>query len=292
MKWYHPLFLVLITQLGACEMKAHVSSGAGNSTEVSDRAREERIRVTREASYAVYPDLDNPEHYSDSTIVDAMRALTPVGSGFGVRADGLVLTNWHVLESSHRCVIGNDGESDPRTPEVVKGELTARKSGSVATYCALMNQERTKSFRAKLVSQDVVNDIAALCIVNTSSPLPALSIAPASEVRVGAEVFTIGSPLGKDNVLTHGYIGNTNYVLEDRESGKKEAPKVQITAPILSGNSGGPLVSVATGKVVGQVVAVIRGRDQTTTTNISFTNRVDELNLLVANTPPCSSKAQ
>ncbi len=281
--------LIALIVLSACEMQGSFSSTPAPSiAEIADLERGKRIATTRSASYAVYPDLPDPTQLSDPTIVDAMRARTTSGSAFAVRADGLILTNWHLVERTMRCVVGNDSADDPRERDVLKQEVLARISQAKPTWCFVMDQERTRVHRAKLVAYNEEHDTASLCLSDPPTPLPILGIASPEEIHVGAEIFTIGAPLGQENVFTMGYVGNTNHIMEDRETGKKSVPLIQITAPILPGNSGGPLVSTATGKVVGQVVAVSGGMAQGTFTHISFGNRVHELHDLIRKSPPCT----
>ncbi len=73
---------------------------------------------------------------------------------------------------------------------------------------------------------------------------PPLKLAPAAAVRIGAGVVAIGSPLGLGNTLSQGIISG----LRPHE-GKYDL--IQVTTPISSGSSGGPILSAATGEVIG-----------------------------------------
>jgi S1-C subfamily serine protease len=64
--------------------------------------------------------------------------------------------------------------------------------------------------------------------------------------------------------------------------------KIQFSAPMLPGNSGGPLISTATGEVVGQVVGVwVAGGIPTP---MSYANPAEFLYENIRNTPACGKK--
>lgn len=101
---------------------------------------------------------------------------------------------------------------------------------------------------AKLVASDPQNDIAILsAAVGVVPGLPVARGLPG----LGAKVFTIGYPhpelMGLSQKLTSGDISSL--------SGIRDDPRImQISAPVQSGNSGGPLVNMS-GEVVGMVSA-------------------------------------
>lgn len=260
-----------------------------NVIRLADVQRHNVITHTREASYSVFPDTDDVKKLEDSTFLDAMRAERPNGSAFAIRADGLIATNVHVIKGTNFCTgrtneKPKDLEDMQREVERLKEEI-ARREGTKETFCLFVTQAFSKVYRAKLVKMDEVNDIALLCIEHPHDPIPFLMLAQPHSFHEGAEVLTIGSPMGNVNMMTPGYISNLNFIMEDRETGKKEAQKTQFSAPILPGNSGGPLVSVATGEVVGQVVAIIAVHG--IPTQMSYANPVEYLRENMRATPSC-----
>ena len=94
-----------------------------------------------------------------------------LGSGFIVKADGVVLTNAHVV----------DGASE------VKVKLTDKRE-----------------FPAKVIGVDKSTDVAVLKI--DARDLPTVRIGDASRLRVGQWVLAIGSPFGFDNSATAGIV--------------------------------------------------------------------------------------
>lgn len=133
------------------------------------------------------------------------------GSGFIVRADGIILTNAHVV---------NDAE------EVVVKFADRRE------------------FIAKVLGSDKLTDIAVLKIEATN--LQVASLAPTTPLRVGEWVLAIGSPFGFESTVTAGVISATRRSLP----GDGSVPFIQTDAAINPGNSGGPLINMR-GEVVG-----------------------------------------
>ncbi|PTT91743.1 peptidase [Pelomonas sp. HMWF004] len=133
------------------------------------------------------------------------------GSGFIVRADGLILTNAHVVSGADEVVV----------------KLTDRRE-----------------FRAKVLGSDKLTDVALLRI--DAANLPVMTLAPPEAPRVGDWVMAIGSPFGFDNTVTAGVISATRRSLP----GDGFVPFLQTDVAINPGNSGGPLLNMR-GEVVG-----------------------------------------
>jgi S1-C subfamily serine protease len=107
---------------------------------------------------------------------------------------------------------------------------------------------------AQVVAIDHANDLAILkgSRKNQFRGIP-ISIDPP---RIGAEVFTIGYPrpdvMGINLKLTDGLISAV--------SGLRDDPRfIQMTVPIQSGNSGGPLLNTK-GEVIGVTTSVLRSK--------------------------------
>jgi serine protease Do len=133
------------------------------------------------------------------------------GSGFIVRADGLILTNAHVVSGADEVVV----------------KLTDRRE-----------------FRAKVLGADKLTDVALLKI--EANNLPVVASTPAQAPRVGEWVMAIGSPFGFENTVTAGVISATRRSLP----GDAFVPFIQTDVAINPGNSGGPLINMR-GEVVG-----------------------------------------
>lgn len=148
------------------------------------------------------------------------------GTGFFVSKDGLIITNKHVVadEGAAYTVVTSDG----------------------------------KSYEAKVLSQDPVNDIAIIKIEIENAPY--LSFAESSDLQLGQKVIAIGNSLGQyQNTVTSGVISGVGRSITAGGAGELEQLEgvIQTDAAINSGNSGGPLLNLA-GLVVGINTAVDR----------------------------------
>jgi serine protease Do len=139
------------------------------------------------------------------------------GSGFIVRADGLILTNEHVVADADEVLV----------------RLSARRE-----------------FRAKVLGSDKLTDIAVLKIAATqlsaatlASPQPSTVVQP---IRVGEWVLAIGSPFGFESTVTVGVVSAARRSLP----GNGWVSFIQTDAAINPGNSGGPLINTR-GEVIG-----------------------------------------
>lgn len=94
-----------------------------------------------------------------------------VGSGFILSADGLIMTNAHVVDGADEVIV----------------TLTDKRE-----------------FKAKIVGADKRSDIAVVKIDATG--LPAVKVGDVSRLKVGEWVMAIGSPFGLDNTVTAGIV--------------------------------------------------------------------------------------
>lgn len=141
--------------------------------------------------------------------------IAPSGFGSGLLVKGgYVITCWHVIDGAERVSISVGG----------------------------------KDHVAKLVQKDVSNDIAILKVANVGEGAP-LSLS--GDMKLGEKIFTLGYPhpdlQGSDVKFTTGSISSL--------TGIDNSPRYfQISAPVQSGNSGGPLFDEQ-GNLVGVVAA-------------------------------------
>jgi serine protease Do len=129
------------------------------------------------------------------------------GAGAGIiwSADGLILTNSHVVGR--------------RTP------------------VAVLKDDR--EFEAKLLARDPDMDLALLSI--NAANLPALTLSSAVP-RVGEMVFAFGHPWGERNIVTRGIVSAV--LLAQTRHGEK-LQVIRSDATLAPGNSGGPLVNAS-----------------------------------------------
>ncbi|HEX7122299.1 MAG TPA: trypsin-like peptidase domain-containing protein, partial [Gemmatimonadaceae bacterium] len=149
------------------------------------------------------------------------RVQPGIGTGFIIRADGVIVTNAHVVAGADRIsVMMRDGTVYP----------------------------------AQLLGADDVNDLAVLKI--DASGLPVAPLGRSDSLLVGEWAIAIGNPFGfvlgnSEPSVTAGVISATGRNLIGRaERGGVYYDMIQTDAAINPGNSGGPLVN-ALGEVIG-----------------------------------------
>jgi serine protease Do len=149
------------------------------------------------------------------------RILPGLGSGFVMRADGVIVTNAHVV-------------SGAQTVEV------AMRDGT--------------TYPAKVIGADQLNDLAVLKI--EASNLAVAPLGTSSNLLIGEWAIAIGNPYGfvlgnPEPSVTTGVISATGRNLVARTEGNGVyVDMIQTDAAINPGNSGGPLVN-AMGEVIG-----------------------------------------
>jgi serine protease Do len=140
-----------------------------------------------------------------------------LGSGFIIDSDGVIVTNYHVVDGAEKIVVTlADG----------------------------------KGFDAKVLGKDQKADIAILKI-DAAQGLPAVALGNSDELEVGEWVMAIGNPFGLDHTVTPGIVS-----AKGRHIGTGPYDNfIQTDASINPGNSGGPLVNLR-GEVVGINTAI------------------------------------
>lgn len=138
-----------------------------------------------------------------------------LGSGVVYRADGVIVTNAHVVENASKVTVAfADG---------------SRASGDVT-------------------AKDVVTDVATVKVARAG--LPAARWRD-SLPRPGEVVLAMGSPLGLENSVTQGIVSGVGRQLPgSAASGRALVDLIQTDAAISPGNSGGALVDTG-GALVG-----------------------------------------
>jgi tetratricopeptide (TPR) repeat protein len=202
------------------------NSGISFSQDLSygdDLNAEQIIELSKPALISIwmrdesYYDYSN-DSYKDTTILN--------GSGFIISQDGLVCTNYHVVEEIDSLIVKtSDGEFH----------------------------------FAELLLADAKNDFAIIRIhPHNGNKYSTVKLGNSDELKAGQEVFAIGSPLGFEYTISSGIIAAL------RENEKVSFPDpvtylteekvfrnvIQVTAAISPGNSGGALFNNK-GEVIG-----------------------------------------
>ena len=146
---------------------------------------------------------------------DQPRIEQSQGSGF-IFADGLVMTNAHVIDGSDKVIVG----------------LT-----------------NGKKLKAELIGQDIFTDLAILKIEG-KGPWPKAKLGDSTKIKVGDWAIAVGNPYGLENTVTLGIISNINRNVNQLGIYDKKLELIQTDAAINPGNSGGPLLN-SNGEVIG-----------------------------------------
>lgn len=173
------------------------------------------------------------------------------GTGSIIQADGVVLTNAHVV------IEEGTGKPYPRLSVFLK---PARVSGDTKADLARM-------VRARLVAYSAPLDLALLKIERAAVPLPVIDLSDSDRTKIGDRVIAIGHPeQGGLWTLTTGVISAE----VDNFNGVKGKHVFQTEAGLNRGNSGGPLVD-GEGHMIGVNTAIARvAPDGMPITSISF----------------------
>lgn len=142
------------------------------------------------------------------------RVQKSLGSGVLVQADGVIITNHHVIDKA----------------DALKIVLSDRRE-----------------FDARVLVDDPKTDLAVLRIDTKGEKMPILPFADTHSLQVGDLVLAIGNPFGLTQTVTSGIVsavGRTEVSINDYSS------FIQTDAAINKGNSGGALVNM-NGELVG-----------------------------------------
>ena len=159
-----------------------------------------------------------------------------LGSGVNITPSGLIITNQHVIEDAEKIVI----------VFTTKGELKAFDVSMI-------------------VAKSTEKDIAVLKIDARS--LPYVPLGSSIDISPGEKVYAIGNPAGYRNTISDGIIS--------QKRSFQGVSYLQITSPISSGSSGGPVVNEK-----GQVIGIVT-KFHTLAQNLNFAVSVEELKKLL-----------
>ena len=128
-----------------------------------------------------------------------------------------------------------------------------------------------------IIATDKDNDLAVLKV--TAYGVTPLSLGDSDTVNIGAKVYVAGNPKGLEGTFSDGLISR-------RERYPKK--RLQMTAPISPGSSGGPVLNSA-GEVIGISVSVHRALDAQ---NLNFAIPSNYLKALLAKGQPAKPLSQ
>lgn len=176
------------------------------------------------------PQIEAQRSTEEETVIRVARAATPAvvgisrgggsGSGVIVRADGVIITNAHVVGNARNVEVTT---ADGRT-------LTGRVLGRDA-------------------------DVDTAIVQVQATNLPVAPLGDSDRLEVGQIAVAIGNPLGLERTVTRGVVSAIN---RDPRGIGLASGLIQTDAAINPGNSGGPLLD-SSGRVIGINTAVLTG---------------------------------
>lgn len=147
-------------------------------------------------------------------------SLTSSGSGVVLGADGVIVTNNHVVAGAKSIFVMLDG----------------------------------RNFEARVLASSPAEDIAVLKVDTGGKPLKAIALGDSDKLKIGERVLAVGNPFGLGQTLTVGAVSMTGRTIKD--DGKVLRNLIQTDASINPGNSGGALVN-SEGELVGICTAIL-----------------------------------
>jgi serine protease Do len=148
------------------------------------------------------------------------------GSGFVIGADGVILTNNHVVAGASKITVG-------------------------------LYADEEDEFTAKVIGRDPLSDSALIQLTEKpAKPLAVAKLGSSGAVRPGDWVMAIGNPFNLAHTVTVGVISATGRPFPVSEGRWQDV--LQTDAAINPGNSGGPLLNLR-GEVIGINTAILSG---------------------------------
>jgi S1-C subfamily serine protease len=144
------------------------------------------------------------------------------GSGSVLDKNGLILTNYHVIEAARKISVG-----------LPNGLF----------------------YDAQLIGQDPDTDIAVLRIQAPPEQLFPVILGSSDELRVGQRIYAIGNPFGLERSMSTGMISSLDRQIPAK-TGRSMRSLIQLDATLNQGNSGGPLLNTR-GEQIGMNTAII-----------------------------------
>jgi len=162
---------------------------------------------------------DVPSWFSNLYGEDFKEKRIGTGSGVIVSPDGLIITNYHVIENASEI------------------EITSNKN---------------KTYKAEIIGSDPNTDLAVLKI-KTKESLPFIPFGGSEVARIGEWVLAVGNPFNLNSTVTAGIISAKSRDLNDMDG--KNQSFIQTDAAVNVGNSGGALVNTD-GELIGINTAI------------------------------------
>lgn len=196
---------------------ADTASGSASIADIAERVLPSVVNISSSRLVKGNPHADDPmfRHFFGPMMPDGEdHRESGLGSGVIVSADGIVLTNNHVIDKADEIKVKT-----------------------------IDNRE----FDVEILGTDDKSDLAVLRLKGDLKGLAPLKFGDSSRLRLGDVVLAVGNPFGVGQTVTMGIVSakdRSNLGMVDYEN------FIQTDAAINPGNSGGALINMA-GELVG-----------------------------------------
>jgi S1-C subfamily serine protease len=204
------LAVLLLAGRGAAALAQPLGNDEQNNIEVFKRAAPSTVYIT------------NVQLRRDIFSLNVLEIPGGTGSGIIWSRDGLVITNFHVIEGANKLAVTLTDQS---------------------------------TYEAQVVGIAPDKDLAVLRINAPAGKLVPLPLGDSDTLEVGRKVLAIGNPFGLDSTLTTGIVSALGREISS-PSGRRIRGVIQTDAAINPGNSGGALLDSA-GRLIGINTAII-----------------------------------
>ncbi len=183
-----------------------------------------RINTSRTAKLSRIPDefRDFQRFLGEAPEGSEREVQQGTGSGFIINADGLIITNAHVVKGADKVSV---------------------------------TLKDNRVLEGKVMGIDTITDVAVVKV--NSNNLPTVKLGNSEQIKPGEWAIAIGNPLGLDNTVTAGIVSATGRSSSQVGDPRKRVNYIQTDAAINPGNSGGPLLN-ASGQVIGMNTAILK----------------------------------
>lgn len=212
------------------------------------------IKAEEDAVVALFkeavPSVVNVHAYDVREEVGTNLLAVPQGGGSGIiwSDDGIVVTNYHVIQKARIAtitMIAQPGEPSYQYPASLVG-------ADPDSDIAVLKIDSNKGFLVGGTGQAVVRQQGSGLKLNQ---FKAIRLGSSADLQVGQSVFAIGNPFGLDHSLTRGIVSGLGREVVSPNR-RPISNCIQTDAAINPGNSGGALLD-SDGALVGMNTAIL-----------------------------------
>jgi putative serine protease PepD len=183
-------------------------------------------------------------------------------------------------DSSGVFPFGNPGGSQTQEAEGTGFEIDTKGNILTAEHVVAGADSIKVTFsdgstaKATLVGSDTTTDTGVIHVDVPASKLHPLTLGDSSSVEPGQSVVAIGSPFGLTETMTAGIVSATSRSISATNNFTINNA-IQTDAAINHGNSGGPLIDVASNSVIGVNDQILNAGDTNDNAGVAFAIPID-----------------